>query len=74
MDDSTNIFICKGGVILTEPIDSLKFFIAEIVKFMNIRLYWGSFSFTLWEGFVISVVSAVLGYVVGKLLSNSNDD
>ena len=59
---------------MTEPIDSLKFFIAEIVKFMNIRLYWGSFSFTLWEAFTISVVSAVLGYVVGKLLSNSNDD
>lgn len=59
---------------MNEPIDSLKFFIAEIVKFMNIRLYWGSFSFTLWEAFTISVVSAVLGYVVGKLLSNSNDD
>lgn len=59
---------------MTEPIDSLKFFIAEIVKFMNIRLYWGSFSFTLWEAFTISIVSAVLGYVVGKLLSNSNDD
>lgn len=59
---------------MSEPIDSLKFFIAEIVKFMNIRLYWGSFSFTLWEAFTISVVSAVLGYVVGKLLSNSNDD
>ena len=64
----------KGVVIMNEPIDSLKFFIAEIVKFMNIRLYWGSFSFTLWEAFTISVVSAVLGYVVGKLLSNSNDD
>ena len=59
---------------MSEPIDSLKFFIAEIVKFMNIRLYWGSFSFTLWEAFTISVVSAVLGYVIGKLLSNSNDD
>ena len=59
---------------MSEPIDSLKFFIAEIVKFMNIRLYWGSFSFTLWEAFTISIVSAVLGYVVGKLLSNSNDD
>ena len=59
---------------MNEPIDSLKFFIVEIVKFTNIRLYWGSFSFTLWEAFTISVVSAVLGYVVGKLLSNSNDD
>ena len=59
---------------MNEPIDSLKFFIAEIVKFMNIRLYWGSFSFTLWEAFTISIVSAVLGYAVGKLLSNSNDD
>ena len=59
---------------MSEPIDSLKFFISEIVKFMNIRLYWGSFSFTLWEAFTISIVSAVLGYVVGKLLSNSNDD
>ena len=64
----------KVVVIMNEPIDSLKFFIAEIVKFMNIRLYWGSFSFTLWEAFTISVVSAVLGYVIGKLLSNSNDD
>ena len=59
---------------MNEPIDSLKFFIAEIVKFMNIRLYWGSFSFTLWEAFTISIVSAVLGYAVGKLLSNSYDD
>lgn len=58
---------------MTEPIDSLKFFIAEIVKFMNIRLYWGSFSFTLWEGFVISIISAVLGYAVGKLISSSKD-
>ena len=74
MDDSTKFFICKGVVIMSEPIDSLKFFISEIVKFMNIRLYWGSFSFTLWEAFTISIVSAVLGYVVGKLLSNSNDD
>ena len=55
---------------MNEPIDSLKFFIAEIVKFMNIRLYWGSFSFTLWEGFTISIVSAVLGYGIGKLISS----
>ena len=58
---------------MSEPIDSLKFFIAEIVKFMNIRLYWGSFSFTLWEAFTISIVSAVLGYVIGKLISSSKD-
>lgn len=58
---------------MNEPIDSLKFFIAEIVKFMNIRLYWGSFSFTLWEAFTISIVSAVLGYAVGKLISSSKD-
>ena len=69
----TFLFV-KVVVIMTEPIHYLKFFIAEIVKFMNIRLYWGSFSFTLWEAFTISIVSAVLGYVVGKLLSNSNDD
>lgn len=55
---------------MDEPIEYVKFFIDKIVDFMNIRLYWGSFSFTLWEGFTISVASAIVGYCVGSLISS----